>query len=158
MASMYEKLNSGKQLTEEEMDSIERQKAGCINGAQASKEKTDKEAGRISNTPFLCLYCVKEGVASCKMMPMGERYEIGLQKGLPRIGHASGIARCKGCKNQHRAWTVVKKNEEEKVKKGVIPERIKRDLVMCEREGCVSMPHPGESLCKIHSGTGKRSK
>ena len=157
-ASIHEKWKSGKQLRDEEMDSIERLTAGSIAGGQAMKEKHDKEAGRTSDTPFLCIYCVKEGVATYAMMPVGEkRYEVGLQKGLPRID-GTGMAWCSECKSRtgkkkhHRQWTIVEKNEEEEVKKGVIPERIKRDLVMCEREGCISKPHPGKSLCKTHSG------
>lgn len=155
-AGILEKWKSDKQLTEEEMDSIERQKDGQKAGGQAMKEKHDKEAGRTSNTPFVCLYY--------NMLPMGEEeYETGLQQGLPKIGNANGKSRCKGCQSRtgkakyHRQWTVVKKDEEEMVKKKIVeerqvPPRIKRDLVMCEREGCINKPEAGYKVCYTHLG------
>ena len=162
-AGVHKKLKSGEKLTDEQKDSIKRQKAGANAGGHAYKEKKDKEAGRISNTPFICLYCKKEGVVTYKELPMGEKHESGLQKGLPKIGNAEPRSCCPGCRSRtgrrksHQHWTVVKKNEVEIVKKGGIPERIERDLIMCEREGCVSVPYR-KKLCYTHLGYKRQRK
>ena len=93
---------------------------------------------------------MKKNVVTYKPLPMGEKHEKGLQKGLPQVGLAQGKGKCLVCKKKHRHWTVVEKEEEVIVKESVIPDRIQRNIIMCEREGCVGKPYRGNSACQSH--------
>jgi len=126
-------------------------KAAAV-GGQKTKDAKDERYGRTSDTMFLCLYCMKKNEVAYAMLPKGENFTKGLLKDLPKVNHTKGKAACKNCKKNHSSWAVINKGEEMVVKAGEFPERIKTTMIMCEREGCVSKPYGGHTICRTHYG------
>eukprot|EP00985_Skeletonema_marinoi_P031527 scaffold37718_cov187-Skeletonema_marinoi.AAC.12 len=140
-------------------------------GGQATREKKDEEAGRTSNTMFVCIRCAERDKVTYRMLPKSENtHSQRLLKGLPLVDYKQGTAKCEECRirnpdesNQHALWAAVEKDEEETVKARMFPKRIRTTIIsrMCEREGCSSVQYTSSrgktySHCQKHQYPGKR--
>mmetsp|Transcript_11797 Transcript_11797/g.17586 ORF Transcript_11797/g.17586 Transcript_11797/m.17586 type:complete len:163 (-) Transcript_11797:212-700(-) len=113
--------------------------------------QSDEEAGRTSNTMFVCIRCAERDKVTYRMLPKSENtHSQRLLKGLPLVDYKQGTAKCEECRirnpdesNQHALWAAVEKDEEETVKARMFPKRIRTTIIsrMCEREGCSSVQY-----------------